>query len=543
MIIMKKIIHALISIFALLSMCSCSSFLDVTPNKSGSAYIYHMDQLVEITGSPTLYMSTSASAIAPSKITNGVAYFTDAIEISPEFYAYGNNYSGVSFYKIYCMDEYEWLEGTQGSSILTATWTPSYDRIFKFNTILENIDKVEQTTQTAHDQVAGEAYFGRAYYHFLLLVEFTLWDEHELGIGYRTDTNPKAIPDRETVGYTLEHIYEDLNKAEEYLTKAGRDIFDVEDNFRPQVAAVKAFRARVDLYRGNYESALKNADDALKAHNLLFDFKNDATYKLVNRFTYSLLNENNDAVDNTMKSYYPKGMQDYKSEAIVRNKELYLRSCAISSEYFVPVSEKYYNLFDRDNDARWIYFYSDMAPIMNSSKIAQTVKIGGNSVSRCINWETQQWLKPNYFHSFFRYKESGENANILGMTTAEMYLIKAECLARSGKTTEAAEILKTLRASRFTDSEAANNIGGSIQDVLDERSREMTPFWRFYDIKRLNGAEKAGISITREILTDYTDINSRKTITIAPDDARWAFPIYKQELEKMNWEQNKGWGE
>lgn len=184
-----------------------------------------------------------------------------------------------------------------------------------------------------------------------------------------------------------------------------------------------------------------------------------------------------------------------------------------------------------------------MAPIMNSSSIAQTVTLDGVSTRRCVKAETQQWLKPYMLYSFFRYKESGENTNILGMTTAEMYLIKAECLARSGKNEEAAEVLKTLRRSRFTNAEAANRIGGSIQEVLDERAREMTPFWRYYDIKRLNGAEKAGISLTREVLTDYKDISSRKRITIAADDSKWAFPIYKPELDKMGWQQNKGWGE
>ena len=34
--------------------CSCDNFLDETPNKSGSAYIYHMDQLYGMMGSPDL---------------------------------------------------------------------------------------------------------------------------------------------------------------------------------------------------------------------------------------------------------------------------------------------------------------------------------------------------------------------------------------------------------------------------------------------------------------------------------------------------------
>ena len=106
------------------------------------------------------------------------------------------------------------------------------------------------------------------------------------------------------------------------------------------------------------------------------------------------------------------------------------------------------------------------------------------------------------------------------MTTAEMYLIKAECLARSGKTGEAAELLKMLRRTRFMNENAANNIGGNVQDILDERMREMGAEWRFFDI---------------------TDPNSVTELVITPDDPRWALPFNPQEAENMGWRQNEGW--
>ena len=127
------------------------------------------------------------------------------------------------------------------------------------------------------------------------------------------------------------------------------------------------------------------------------------------------------------------------------------------------------------------------------------------------------------------------------MTTAEMYLIKAECEARAGNTGAAAEDLKTLRRTRFYAQTAAENVTGSVQEVLDERFREMGSLWRFYDIKRINGAENAGIAIRREILTDPTNINTVTTLEIAPDDPRWALPFFRYEAERMGWEQNAGW--
>ena len=160
----------------------------------------------------------------------------------------------------------------------------------------------------------------------------------------------------------------------------------------------------------------------------------------------------------------------------------------------------------------------------------------------CIKYENQQYLKPWNYYGYQRFYCAGAGA-FLGMTTAEMYLIKAECEARAGNTTAAAEDLKTLRRTRFYDMAAAENIGGSIQEVLDERAREMGAFWRVFDIKRLNGAENAGIYIRREILTNPSDMNSRTLLEIAPDDPRWAMPFYTYEAEAMGWEQNRGWNE
>lgn len=100
----------------------------------------------------------------------------------------------------------------------------------------------------------------------------------------------------------------------------------------------------------------------------------------------------------------------------------------------------------------------------------------------------------------------------------------------------------TMTGSRTQDEQAAaDNIQGTLQDVIDERLREMGVIWRFFDIKRLNGADNAGITISREILTDPTDLNSVTTLEIAPDDPRWALPFYNIEAELMGWEQNAGW--
>lgn len=535
----KYILSAISSIVGIASLSGCDDFLNETPNKSGSAYIYHMDQLNELSGSLDLYLFSSTANVYISYGITGdymsdQIFMTDAIDIDPEYYLYGLKGSSNN-YLLWTLNNEEMVNNQYR---MATTWTPSWERIYRFNTILYNVDKVEQTTQQSHDQIAGEAYFGRAYYHFILLTSFCLWDENQPGIGYRDGINPGDIPERETVGYTLGKIYDDLAKSEELLTRAGCTGFNLKTNFRPTVPTVKALRARIDLYRGKYDSALKNANEALAAHNTLVSFKDDPNYTLSPSTSFNLLNDDNSAIKGIISSNIPYSLWNLKLQPVTLYDELYLPSMTTGD--FCPVSERVYNLFDRENDARWIYFYNSNYPLLFASGTFTKAQIDGVEVPYCITSETQKWLKPQHAHCYYRFHGNG-SVKMLGMTTAEMMLIKAECLARSGKNDEAAQVLKDLRATRFMNAEAANNIGGSVQDVLDERERELTNIWRFYDIKRLNGAENAGISINRVILSNPKDINSKTILTIAPDDPRWAMPIYRGEVANMGWEQNKGW--
>lgn len=536
---MKNKIILFAALFGMIGLGACNDFLDETPDKSGSAYIYHMDQLYGMMGSIDLYLFNNPGYAAYGM----VGYYwaeqvplTDAVEYDPEYYVYGLKSNAANRYDTYCYgtDNYK-------QDAMELTWTPSWERIYRCNTVLENLDLVQQTTQTIHDQVRGEALFGRAYYHFLLLVQYSLWNEDAPGVGYRDATDQGGVPSRQTVSYTMERIYADLDTAEVMLRNAGRTSFDFEHNFRPTVPTVQAFRARVDLYRGNYDSALRNATAALEAHNTLVAFKDDPEYALDPSTPISLLNADSVAVD-TLQTYRMTDLYNRRAEAVQEYEELYLPSMSSENILGVPISEWFYNLWDHENDARWIHFYCTYNPLLGASGISQTITVQHTGITYypAITWETQQWLKPWHGISYMRFNCNG-GGSILGMTTAEMYLIKAECEARAGNATAAAEDLKTLRRTRFYDQAAAEDIGGSLQEVLDERTREMGAYWRFFDIKRLNGADNAGIHVVREVLTDPTDITTVTTLDIAPDDPCWALPFYPIEAEQMGWEQNGGW--
>lgn len=537
---MKNKIYILAALLAsALIFGSCNDFLDETPNKSGSAYIYHMDQLYGLTGGLHLYLGQEASA---SSTQAGIMceymteqYFMgDAVGISPDYFFKGGMRSPNEQYDLYCWGTDFMKTNTSASEM---TWQPAWERIYTFNTVLENLDKVIQTTAAIRNQVEGEARFGRAFYHFMLLTQYCRWQEDAPGIGYREGTEAGAIPARQTVGYTLGRIYEDLQLAQDALTKAGRTTFDFTHNTRPTVPTVQAFRARVDLYRGNYESALTNANDALKAHNELADFQQDPYYELSSDYDIRFKDQNGHVDESkTMPTYMSMQLWGLNNRAVAEYRELFL-PCMSCSYYGmgIPMSESFYKLWDKAHDARWQYFYNSGYSVTASPHLYTENKDGG------ISWETRQWLQPSDLYTYLRFWGNWGPSFIIGMTTAEMYLIRAECLARKGQTADAAEALKTLRRTRFSDLTAAENIGGTVQEALDERAREMGPFWRFFDIKRLNGAENAGIAIRRKILADPTDPTSVTELVIPANDPRWALPFNDMECQLMGWEQNEGW--
>ena len=526
---------------AALAFGSCSNYLDETADRSGNAYIYHMDQLYGLMGQPSLYLGSTSEEQA----MNGAGAFMqeqylmgDGIRVSPDFYLKGNPsmFTSASYaYNMYSWEDYSLKNDYQVSGF---TWKKAYAQIYTFNTVLENLDNVEQTTRTVYDQVKGEACFGRAFYHFMLLTQYCRWEEDAPGIGYRDNTSSTATLERETVAYTLGRIYADLDSAEVCLTRAGRTAFDAAQTYRPTMPTVQALRARIALYRGDYDTALTNAENALKGYGELEVIAQNPNYTLMPMIPLNYLDQ--DSVPIASMSGFislPMNVMTLYNQATLACPEIMLPCLSADvSTWCIPLSESFYNLFtDKVNDARWTLFYSSNYSLGMANGLAAEITGGG------ISWETQQWLEPWDKASYWHFYSQWGATNVVGMTTAEMYLTQAECLARKGQTAEAAEVLKTLRRTRFTDQTAADNIGGSVQEVLDERSREMGPFWRFYEAKRLNGAENAGIELRRQVLTDITDLNSVTEIVIPANDLRWALPINEVERQLLGWEQNAGW--
>jgi len=123
-----------------------------------------------------------------------------------------------------------------------------------------------------------------------------------------------------------------------------------------------------------------------------------------------------------------------------------------------------------------------------------------------------------------------------GLATDEVYLIQAECLARSGDAAGAMLSLNTLLKARWLTGTFVPYTAASAEDalsqVLTERRKELVfRGLRWTDLRRLNLEDRFKTTLTRQI--DST------TYTLPPNDKRYALPIPQSEISISGLTQNQ----
>lgn len=123
-----------------------------------------------------------------------------------------------------------------------------------------------------------------------------------------------------------------------------------------------------------------------------------------------------------------------------------------------------------------------------------------------------------------------------GIATDELYLIRAECSARAGNTTNSMADLNTLLRNRYDDSFidlTAANADDALVKILRERRKELVfRNHRWTDLRRLNKDPRFAITLRRN--------NSNFSYTpLAPNDLRYTLLIpYTEEINLSGITQN-----
>lgn len=181
-------------------------------------------------------------------------------------------------------DLYLWNDQNPDRTTQPMAWETLYKSIFYANHIIaEAKDKAGDTDGVK--QIRAEAYLLRAYAHFELLNTYadnynpaTAATDRGVPLSIKVDLEQLFTP--ATVEKVYEQILTDMKEASDLL-----QIIDQATavKYRFSRRAYEAFEARLRLYRGEWELAVKAADRGLAINADLEDLK-DASSKLPNDF-------------------------------------------------------------------------------------------------------------------------------------------------------------------------------------------------------------------------------------------------------------------
>ncbi len=242
---------------------------------------------------------------------------------------------------------------------------------------------------------------------------------------------------------------------------------------RPSKATALGLLARTYLFMGEYENALQNALLALELNNSLIDF-------------------------NTLNAAASLPISNLNVEVVLRAT---MRLARPINSTLARISPSLYQLYD-NNDLR------------------KTVLFRTNSVGEVL-------FKGSYTGS--------STGKIVGITTAELYLIASECYVRTNQIEKGLDKLNHLLANRYVSGTfvplAITNQNIALNRVLKERRKELIfRGLRWADLKRLN-RDGANILLSKTV--------NGQTYTLQPNDLRYAIAIPEEVVALSGIQKNR----
>lgn len=362
---------------------------------------------------------------------------------------------------------YTFSSETYGDGESDFLWEGSYNRIYTYNVIIDNVMGSTEATEEHKKQVRAEALVGRAFEYLTLVNAYAKHYDPSTaatdpGVPLMLDENiNKTGLQRASVQEVYDQIKIDLDEASLNLPEK-----PVLNAFRASKPVGYGMLARMYLYMGDYKKALENAKISLKHNSTLLSL---LPYKVLDPEQWI-------------------GRLDVPARAD-NPENIYIRLApwVFGMTTKIYGSEDLMALFDKEKDQRYLLYF--------------TRYIGG------IECDYDLWAPYLY-------------AN-MAMATPEIYLIAAECEARIGSKDKAMEYINTLRDNRIFDNVAlsASDNKEALKLVFEERRRELTMLGctRLIDLKRLNREPEFVKTIVHEV-------NGVQYI-LKPDDPKYIFPI------------------
>lgn len=325
-------------------------------------------------------------------------------------------------------------------------WINGYNYIYQANAVISGLQQYSGTSLTVKQQLLGEAYFIRAFWHFYLTSCYGA-----IPLITTTSYSVNNALSRTPRNQVLLQIIADLNQARILLNTNYVDASDTlttTSRVRPNKAVATALLARVYLYMGNYsndKSYYAKADSAASA----VIANND--YSLVPLTNVFLANSSNTEAIWQLATPLPANYDTTDGETFI------LIAAPGPGGNSETLSPQLLNAFE-PNDQRF-------------NNWVGSITTGGTTY---------------YFpYKYKNYMYEGVEYTVV-LRLAEQYLIRAEAKVYKGDLPGAANDLNMIRTRAGLPNTIAANQNDLLTAILHERQVELFTEWghRWFDLNR-----------------------------------------------------------
>ena len=498
----KYVTNGLAVILLCLSFTSCKKFLDERPSKGSSVVIKTTSDLNALLNGYATFFKESDNVAIYGSDDNGMS--TAIYNARPSFFS-----SSIVQFSLWDIPNLPITDQSNFSG--TNFWTAEYTKVFNANLVLANLDAVTGT-EAEKASLKADAHFIRAYSYWQLANTYCLpYSEATKG---EPGLPLKVLPDYEPVGRgTLEATYQqieaDVNAALQTTVPLVQN--GVAKHWRANIAAANGFAARFYLHKSDYTKALQYANAALAHYNTVVDYNTGMRHGTPVVVTVG-------GVPTTIQVpyTYDKPVNFDPADALGWKEFLYYRILSNSSSWYIP-SQSLLSLYDTAKDLRYKYHM-----VQNYSYL-------------------RSFTNPAF--SYPGYVFFGNDGIPEGPTTAEMVLIKAECLARTNDVAGAMTAINGLYVKRMktgTPPLTAATQDAAITEILKERRRELPFSQRWFDIRRFNSNSYAADDVSlSKVFYPYTAnavqaTQPVQTYTLPKGSRRFASPLPQTDVDFSN---------
>ena len=371
------------------------------------------------------------------------------------------------------------------TSMHDSYWEDSYEKIYVYNVVANNILNVPDGTEAKKKELYAEAITQRAFIYFALVnsyaPQYTPQTADNYGVPLVLSEDISKTYVRNTIGEVYDKMVEDLESSVEFLP-------DVANNkFHPDKATGYTLLAKVYLFMGKYSEALKAANMAYNCNKTsdLVDYK----------LYHALDGESSGRIVDDNEEQFPRSSINPESMFIK------LPPNDLASDFLV--SEELINLFEKDLPAGAVDKRREMFYAKDEANTYQKFEFPGYYMYIAH-------IMPNY-----------------GINYQELLLILAECEARNGSVENSLRYLNQLRDKRIVNNTplVASDSKEALKLSLEERRREMACWGcsRYFDLKRLNAEPEFAKTVVHKLgNTEYV---------LGPNDLRYVLPVPHNVVE------------